>query len=99
MYSKASGWVSRIRLLALDDRELRLTLAQRDAEMAGFEADLEHEKLRHRNNLAAFEHEKKLLDLARGEVARARDLAERKLGSVASLDQMRREEERQMLTI
>ena len=87
------------RLLALDDRELRLTLAQRDAEMAGFEADLEHEKLRHRNNLAAFEHEKKLLDLARGEVARARDLAERKLGSVASLDRMRREEERQMLTI
>lgn len=87
------------RLLTLDDREIRLVLAQHDAEMAGFEADLEHETLRHRNNLAALEHEKRLLDLARREVARARDLAERKVGSEASLDQMRREEERQMLAV
>ena len=72
------------RLLALDDREIRLVLAQRDAEMAGFEADLEHEMLRHRNNLAALEHEKRLLALARREVERARDLAERKVGPAAS---------------
>ena len=87
------------RLLALDDRELRLVVAQRDAELAGFVADLEHETLRHRNNVAALEHEKKLLDIARREVARARDLAERKVGSEASLDQKRREEERQMLAV
>ena len=43
------------RLLALDDREIRLVLAQRDAEMAGFDADLEHETLRHQNNVAASE--------------------------------------------
>ena len=87
------------RLLALDDREIRLVLAQRDAEMAGFEADLEHETLRHRNNLVALEHEKALLDLSQREVARARDLAERGGGSKASLDQARREEERQMLAV
>ena len=87
------------RLLALDDREIRLVLAQRDAEMAGFEADLEHETLRHRNNLAALEHEEELLVLARREVARARDLAERKVGSQASLDKVRRDEERQMLAV
>ena len=87
------------RLLALDDREIRLVLAQRDAEMAGFEADLEHETLRHRNNLAALEHEKELLALARRAVERARDLAERKVGPEASLDQARREEERQMLAL
>ena len=87
------------RLLALDDREIRLVVAQRDAELAGFVADLEHETLRHRNNVAALEHEDKLLDLARREVARARDLAERKVGSEASLDQKRREEERQMLVL
>ena len=87
------------RLLALDDREIRLLLAQRDAEMAGFEADLEHETLRHRNNLAALEHEEELLVLARREVARARDLAERKVGSQASLDKVRRDEERQMLAV
>ena len=87
------------RLLALDDRDIRLVLAQRDAEVAGFEADLEHETLRHRNNLAALEHESRLLEIARREVARARDLAERKVGSKASLDQVRREEERQMLAV
>ena len=87
------------RLLALDDREIRLVLAQRDAEMAGFEADLEHETLRHRNNIAALKHEEELLVLARREVARARDLAERKVGSQASLDKVRRDEERQMLAV
>ena len=87
------------RLLALDDREIRLVLAQRDAELAGFEADLEHETLRHRNNLAALKHEEKLLELARREVARARDLAERKVGSEASLDKVRRDEEHQMLAV
>ena len=87
------------RLLALDDREIRLVLAQRDAEMAGFEADLEHEALRHRNNRAALKHEEELLVLARREVERARDLAERKVGSQASLDQVRRDEERQMLAV
>ena len=85
------------RLVALDDREIRL--AQRDAEMAGFEADLEHETLRHRNNLAALKHEEALLELTRREVARARDLAERKVGSQASLDKVRRDEERQMLAV
>ena len=87
------------RLLALDDREIRLVLAQRDAEKAGFDADLEHERLRHRNNLAALKHEEALLALAEREVARARDLAERKVGSEASLDKVRREEERQMLSV
>ena len=87
------------RLLALDDREIRLVLAQRDAEMAGFEVDLELETLRHQNNVAALKHEKELLDIVRREVARARDLAERKAGSEASLDQVRREEERQMLAV
>ena len=87
------------RLLSLDDRELRLVLAQRDAELAGFEADLEHEKLRHRNDHGALEHEKALLEIARREVQRARDLAERGVGSKASLDQARREEERQMLVV
>lgn len=87
------------RLLALDNREIRLVLAQRDAEMAGFEADLEHEALRHRNNVAALRHEEELLVLTRREVARARDLAERKVGSQASLDKVRRDEERQMLAV
>ena len=87
------------RLVALDDREIRLVLAQRDAEMAGFQADLEHEMLRHRNNLDALNHEEALLEITRREVARARDLAERKVGSQASLDKVHRDEKRQMLAV
>ena len=87
------------RLITLDDREARFVLDQRNAEVAELEADLEHEALRHRNNLAALEHEEKLLEIARREVERARNLAERNVGSRSSLDQARREEERQKLTI
>ena len=87
------------RLIALDDRELRLVLAQRDAELAGFEADLEHEALRHRNDVTALEHETALLELAWREVERVNDLAGRGVGSKASVDQARREEERQMLAV
>ncbi len=87
------------RIIALDDREIRLVLAQHDAEVAGFEADLEHEALRRRNDLSALKHEKALLELARQEVARAKDIAERGVGSKASVDQVRREEERQLLAV
>ena len=67
--------------------------------MARFEANLEHEMLRYRNDLAALEHEKALLEITRREVERARDLAERGVGSEASLDQARRDEERQILAV
>ena len=87
------------RLITLDDREARLVLDQRRAEVAELEADLEHEALRHRNNLAALGHEKELLELARREVERARSLAERNVGSQSNLDQARREEERQKLSV
>ena len=87
------------RLVLLDDRDVRFVLVQRDAEVAELEADLEHETLRHGNNLAALGHEKKLLELARREVERARDLAERNVGSQSNLDERRREEERQRLTV
>ena len=87
------------RLVVLDDRDLRLVLAQRDAELAGLEADLERETLRHRSNLVALEHEQELLELAGREVTRARGLAERNAGSKASLDRTRRDEEQQMLAV
>ena len=87
------------RLVALDDRDLRLVLAQRDAELAGLEADLERENLRHRSDLVALEHEQELLELAGREVTRARDLADRNAGSRASLDRARRDEEQQMLAV
>ena len=87
------------RLIALDDREVRLALAEHEAEVAELEADLEREGLRRRTDLAALEREKALLELARQEVARARDVAERGVGSKASVDQVRREEERQWLAV
>ena len=87
------------RLLSLDDRDARLMLAQRDAEVAELEAGLEHEVLRYRNDLSALEHEKAILESSRRDVARSRDLAESNVGSKADLDQKRREEERQRLVV
>ena len=86
-------------LLALDDRDIRLVLALRETELAGFRADLEQEMLRHRNNLTALKHEEELLEVAQEQVKRARDLVERKVGTKANLDQMRGEEARQMLAV
>ena len=87
------------RLVALDDRDIRLVLAQRDAELAGLEADLDREKLRHRSDRVALEHEMELLAIAERDVTRARDLAARNAGSRASLDRARRDEEQQMLAV
>ena len=87
------------RLVLLDDRDLRLMFAERDAEVAELEAGLEHETLRHKSNLSALEHEKKLLEIARREVVRARDLVQNNAGSKSNLDQKRREEERQRLVV
>ena len=59
------------RLIAFDAQEVRLVFALYNAETAGLEADPEHEALRPRNDLAAPEHEKALLGLARIRPGRA----------------------------
>ena len=87
------------RLITLDDREARLALDQAGAEVAELEADIENETLRHRSDLSAHKHEKKLLELAQREVERARNLAQLNMGSELKLDQALSEVQRRLLAL
>jgi HlyD family secretion protein len=86
-------------LVRLDEREARLLFAQREAELAEVEAQISSEQERHRSNVAALEHEKKLLELARRGVKRASDLAASRVGAQAALDEARQAMERQALAL
>jgi RND family efflux transporter MFP subunit len=86
-------------LVELDDRETRLVLAQRDADVAEVRADLANELSRHETDRLALEHEQRLLELARNEVQRAERLATRDLGSASGLDTARQSEARQALAV
>ncbi|MDJ0873277.1 MAG: biotin/lipoyl-binding protein [Gammaproteobacteria bacterium] len=86
-------------LAVIDDSDYRLALAQREAELAEVEAEIESEKARHQTNLASLEHERSLLNLSRRAVKRAKDLADTSVGSQAQLDEARQAEERQALAI
>ena len=83
----------------LDDREAELLRAQRAAEVADIDAQIDHERQRNENDVKALEHEEMLLALSRREVKRAEKLAKRKVGSEAQIDQMRQAEERQAMAV
>jgi len=86
-------------LVVLDDEDIALTVAQREAEVAEIRARIELENERHDNDRAALAHEQRLLDLARRAVLRAQNLVRSSAGSQAQLDDARREEERQALAV
>lgn len=86
-------------LVRLDDRDARLVLAQREADVAEVRADLASELRRHESDRVALTHERRLLDLARREVERAERLATRDLGSASGLDTTRQNEARQALAV
>jgi len=86
-------------LLRLDRRDAELLLAQRQADVAEIEADIESERLRHENDLAALPREQELLVLSRREADRARDLAKKKVGPQSLLDDARSKVQRQSLTL
>ncbi len=86
-------------LVTLDDRETRLILAEREADLAEIRAQIAMEKERHRNDLVALEREEMLLELSRKEVSRAQDLARKQVGSRSQLDQARQAEERNALAV
>ena len=93
-------WTSRgQRLVALDERDARLVLAERNAEVEELEAQLENERHRHASERKALVHELELLALARRAAKRAGDLAKSKVGSHSSYDIARQEETRQALAV
>lgn len=86
-------------LVRLDDRDVRLQLAQRDAELKQADARIAAEIRRHEANLEALPREQRLLRLARGEVARLQDLVKNKVGAQSQLDTARQAAEQQAIAL
>ena len=87
------------RLVALDERDARLVLAERSAEVRELEAQLVNERQRHESERRALRHELELLSLVRKAAKRAGDLAESNVGSHSSYDIAKQEETRQALAV
>ncbi|MDH3688519.1 MAG: HlyD family efflux transporter periplasmic adaptor subunit [Gammaproteobacteria bacterium] len=73
-------------LVQLDDREVRLLVAQRTAELAEIEAEIASEKSRYESDLAALKHERELVALAQRSLDRAQQLAATQVGSESGVD-------------
>ena len=86
-------------LVRLDDRDERLKLAQREAELKQAEARIDTEITRHKANLDALPREQTLLKLTRGEVSRLQDLVQKKVGAQSALDTARQALEKQAIAL
>ena len=86
-------------LVRLDDRDERLELAQREAELKQAIARIETEKTRHQANMEALPREKSLLNLTRSEVIRLQDLVKKKVGAQSALDTSRQALDRQAIAL
>jgi multidrug resistance efflux pump len=86
-------------LARLDDRDERLELAQREAELRQAEARITSELSRHQFDLEALPKEQSLLDLTRSEVARLLDLVKKKVGAQSALDTARQAAEKQAISL
>jgi HlyD family secretion protein len=86
-------------LVELDDRELRLTLREREAEVAELEAQLALERRQVASNREELAIEERVLELAAGELKRLQDLAEQEFTPRADVDRAQRELEEQRLAV
>ena len=86
-------------LVRLDDRDMRLQLAQREAELRQADARIASEVSRHAANLEALPREKRLLELTRDEVGRLQDLVQKKVGAQSQLDTARQAAEKQAIAL
>lgn len=86
-------------LVELDERDARLQLAQREAELAQADARIASELQRHQANLDALPRERELLALTRSEVARLQDLVKKKVGAQSQLDTARQAAQRQTIVV
>lgn len=86
-------------LVRLDDRDARLALAQREAELGEVEARIDSENTRHETDLKALPRERNLLSLTRAEVGRLSDLVKKKVSAQSPLDTARQAAERQAIAL
>lgn len=86
-------------LVILDDRDIELTLRQRQADVAEIQALIGSEHKRYQSDRDALERERALLALNRKAMDRAEDLTRRQMGSESLLDEARMALERQALAV
>lgn len=86
-------------LIRLDDRDAKLQLAQREAELLEADARIAAEKTRHAANVDALPREKRLLQLTANEVGRLEGLVEKKVSAQTQLDSARQAKERQAIAL
>lgn len=83
-------WVKKDQvLIKLDDREAKLLLAQRQADVAELEAKIEAEQVRFSSDKEALKHEEELLQIAKKNVERRQHLTKTLAGSAFQYDQAR----------
>ena len=86
-------------LIRLDERDARLDVAQREADVKLAEAALENEASRHQADIQVLPQERRLLSLAKAEVGRLENLQTKKLSSQSALDTARQVVSRQLVSI
>ena len=86
-------------LVVLDEKDFQPAVTQARADVAELEAQIESENLRYASDREALEEQKKLLELAQAELARAERLEQRNLGSESALDQARQNVAQQQLSL
>lgn len=86
-------------LIKLDDRDAKLIVDQRQADVANLEAQLEAEKVRHQSDQTALQIQKNLLQLSLNTVKRYENLIKRKVASQEQLDGARKEYQQQRLSV
>jgi len=86
-------------LLRLDKRDFEPRIAQVEAEIADLEAQIASEKNRVETDRRALEQEQRLLKLAKDSVARQQRLKTQQVGAEQALDDAKRTEAQQQLTV
>lgn len=86
-------------LVRLDERDARLLLLQREAELQQADARIATEVRRREANVEALPRERRLLNLTRGEVNRLQDLVKKKVGAQSQLDTARQAAEKQAIAL
>jgi multidrug efflux pump subunit AcrA (membrane-fusion protein) len=86
-------------LIRLDDRDSRLLLASREADVHEAQAAIDSAQRSHDNDVAALEHEKTLLGLNKKALQRAKDVAAKGLAAQSIVDDARQTVERQALAV
>ncbi len=86
-------------LLLLDPRDVRLIVAQREADLIDIDARIQAEITRYQSDLKALAIEKQLLKLAQRSVERFKELKGRNVGTDTQLDDARRSYQQQALNL